>query len=237
MRVALRVDRALFLSLIALLAAALFASLAAAQSAAPTSLTNVQLLAEGPNQSVFQVTLSPTAGSYSAVNNDPSRPALMLLRTRRDPGLDQRREYRGLVRTVEVEPTDSGLAVGFDSVQPAKLKVDASGTNKLLVTVIKLTGAEAVGSRPIASEDEVLVPATGLPPAYDPCPGEDGYELVMLKYADVSEVVGLLSNGVTVKPNNVFIRREPGFGSLGANTTTTYSTSQGQVAQRWSAFG
>jgi general secretion pathway protein D len=44
-----------------------------------------------------------------------------------------------------------------------------------------------------------------------------GYELIKLKYADVSEVVGLLTEGITVRPNNVFIRREPGFGSPGRN--------------------
>jgi general secretion pathway protein D len=36
---------------------------------------------------------------------------------------------------------------------------------------------------------------------------------VLLKYADVSEVVGLLTDGLTVKSNDVFIPSEPGFGS------------------------
>jgi general secretion pathway protein D len=88
--------------------------------------------------------------------------------------------------------------------------------------VTKLPGAEAVGSRPIGSEGQQLATAHVLPPAPEPLPGEDGYELVMLKYADVSEIVGLLSEGVTVKPNNVFIRREPGFGSMSATSGTTY---------------
>lgn len=44
---------------------------------------------------------------------------------------------------------------------------------------------------------------------------EQGAELIKLKYADVSEVVGLLTEGITVRPNNIFIRREPGFGSPG----------------------
>jgi general secretion pathway protein D len=51
----------------------------------------------------------------------------------------------------------------------------------------------------------------------------------MLKYADVSEIVGLLTEGITVKANNVFIRREPGFGSPG--TTATYTNTQTQAVQ------
>ncbi|MFL6721201.1 MAG: type II secretion system protein GspD [Sphingomonas sp.] len=50
----------------------------------------------------------------------------------------------------------------------------------------------------------------------------------MLKYADVSEVVGLLTDGVSVKPNNVFIRREPGFGSMSATSGTSYVSPSSQ---------
>jgi general secretion pathway protein D len=65
------------------------------------------------------------------------------------------------------------------------------------------------------------------PPVYNPPDGmaypdnyngayeDQGAELIKLKYADVSEVVGLLTEGITVRPNNIFIRREPGFGSPG----------------------
>ncbi|HZU64342.1 MAG TPA: type II and III secretion system protein, partial [Novosphingobium sp.] len=56
-------------------------------------------------------------------------------------------------------------------------------------------------------------PAGPLPAARQPAAGEEGYEMVMLRYADVSEVVGLLTDGLTVKSNDVFTPREPGFGS------------------------
>ena len=60
------------------------------------------------------------------------------------------------------------------------------------------------------------------PPALSPLPGEDGFELVMLKYADVSEVVGLLTEGVTIKSNDVFVPKEPAFGS-NSLTGSTYN--------------
>ena len=53
---------------LALLALAPVSSLAiapaAAQTPATSTLTDVQLIAEGENQSVFQLSLSPRAGSY-----------------------------------------------------------------------------------------------------------------------------------------------------------------------------
>jgi general secretion pathway protein D len=189
---------------------------------ARTVLTDVIQIAESENQSSFSLRFSPNPGSFSAVNTDPSRPTVMLLRT---TTRETKRTFRGLVRSIEFEPSDSGLAVKFLTIAPSKAEAQVNSGN-LLVTVTKLTGAEAVGSRPVDSENQAVVPATGLPQAYDPMPGEDGYELVMLKYADVSEVVGLLTEGITVKPNNVFIVREPGFGSPGSTTTTTYQAPQ-----------
>jgi len=40
-------------------------------------------------------------------------------------------------------------------------------------------------------------------------PGQDEFVVVMLKYADVSEVVGLLTDGLTVRPSAPFVPRPP----------------------------
>lgn len=218
-------------------AAVVWVAPAVAQTSATVRIVRVTLLAEAADESVFSVDFSPGPGSYSAVSTDPSRPGLVLLRTARAPEMPDLRTYRGLVSEINFETTDSGLVLRFGVRAPSKVSVAPGGARTLLVTVKRLSGAEAIGSRPVDSEGEDVVPATGLPPALQPFPGEDGYELVMLKYADVSEIVGLLTDGVTVKPNNVFIRREPGFGSVGSNTTTTYSSSQGQVAQEEKPLG
>lgn len=219
------------------IAAAAPASAQTARLRTTSTIVRVQLIAEAADQSIFALTLSPRAGSYSVDNSDPAKPALLLLRAGRSTSLESEPRYRGLVRSLRYETTDTGMAVRFNSAAPSKVEVKGQGAEQLLVTVTRLTGAEAIGSRPIDSEDDVVLPATDLPPAADPMAGEDGYELVMLKYADVSEIVGLLSNGATVSPNNVFIRREPGFGSVGTNTTTTYSTSQGQPAEEQKPLG
>ena len=188
----------------------------------------MQVIAEDPGQVVFRVGITPQVGSFSTVNTDPSKPAVVLLRAARSNGLSQRLDFRGLVRTIDLESTDTGLALRFNTNAPAKVTAKPGGPDRILVTVTRLSGAEAIGSRPVDSESEPLGTAHGLPPAPNPLPGEEGYELVMLKYADVSEIVGLLSSGTTVKPNNVFIRREPGFGSMSATSGTTYVSPSSQ---------
>ena len=72
--------------------------------------------------------------------------------------------------------------------------------------------------------------------AYEPPPRRD-YELVLLKYADVSEVVGLLTDGLTVKSNDVFIPSEPQFGSnsLTGNNYTPQQVDAGAGRQRRAA--
>jgi len=206
-------------------------------AAATATLSDIQLIAEGTDQSVFSITFAPQVGSYSTVTSDPAHPSLLLLRTAAAQGVELRREHRGLVRTVELQPTDSGMMVRFTTSGPAKAIAVPSGRQRLLVTVSRLSGAEAVGSQPIGSQGEAVVAATALPQAEDPPPGQDGYELVMLKYADVSEIVGLLTTGATVKPNNVFIRREPGFGALSTTSGTTYVSPQNQVAREERPLG
>ena len=53
----------------------------------------------------------------------------------------------------------------------------------------------------------------------------DDFEVVKLKYADVSEIVGLLTGNQTVKSNDEFSPVEPNFGSAG--TSTYFSSGNG----------
>ncbi|MEO7602471.1 MAG: secretin N-terminal domain-containing protein, partial [Sphingomicrobium sp.] len=78
------------------------------------------------------------------------------------------------------------------------------------------------------SSGEAVVPVSAIP-AYADYNLGDSYELVPLKYADVSEVIGLLVPGEQIQPNNVFIRREPGFGSLASLNQPNYVSSQNQA--------
>ncbi|MES2136861.1 MAG: secretin N-terminal domain-containing protein [Pseudomonadota bacterium] len=199
-------------------------SVATAQSSptrATSTVNDIIVIAESREQVVFRVAISPAVGTFSAVNTEASRPTVQLAGAARSRALPSHRQFRGLVQSVDLESTDTGLAIRFNATAPAKASAEKGGPDRILVTISKLTGAEALGSRPVGSENDPLATAHSLPAAPDYYPG-DTHELVMLKYADVSEIVGLLSQGATIKPNNVFIRREPGFGSMSATSGTTY---------------
>lgn len=192
---------------------------------ADASLLQVQLVAEGPDKSIFQLDFEPRVASFTTISTDLLKPALSFARTSRAQTAVSPQGMKGLVRAVDFDQRGSSLIVQFSTGAPAKVVTDPSGEKQLLVTVRVLTGREAFdASASVANGDDDYDATTRmpLPKAAEPVPGE-GFELVMLKYADVSEVVGLLSDGITIRSNNVFIRREPGFGSPGTTTSATYS--------------
>lgn len=187
------------------------------------TLLGVRLVAEGANQSIFQLDFTANAPSYTTALSDQLRPALTLARTSRAQSAVSPGGLKGLVRAVEFEQNGATLAVRFIATAPARIEAQVGGNN-LLVTVRQQAGGQGAYNPPasIESADQGYGgPLPPLPKALELKPGE-GFELVMLKYADVSEVIGLLTEGITIRSNNVFIRREPGFGSPGT-TSTSYS--------------
>ena len=188
-----------------------------------TSLLRILLIAEGPDKSIFQLDFEPKVASFSTISTDPLKPGMSFARTSRSQSAVSPPGMRGLVRSVEFDQKGATLSLQFLVSAPAKVVTDPSGEKQLLVTVRRLSRGEAsnaAANAPNGDEEPGPIRAP-LPKAAEPAPGE-GFEMVMLKYADVSEVVGLLTEGVTIKSNNVFIRREPGFGSPGT-TSTSYS--------------
>ncbi|MDZ4738466.1 MAG: type II and III secretion system protein [Alphaproteobacteria bacterium] len=222
------------LSIILVLALALLAPMRAVLAQPDTaSLVKITLIAEGANQSIFEIAFAARIASYSTVSTDPTHPGLSLASTSRTQGAVSPPGMKGLVRAIDFDQTGAALILRFATTRPAQITVSPGGDGKLLVTVKQSTGNAAVITGPAGSRTDdpgsSYAPGAPLPRAVDPLPGEDGYELVMLKYADVSEIVGLLTEGITVKSNNTFIRREPGFGSPGTSGTTY--TAQTQAAQ------
>ncbi len=191
----------------------------AQQATREVSLVAILHLAEDSNQAVFKLVFSPRAGPYE-VQGDAASPALLLKGAGKSSDMAARPEYRGFVRAIEIDSRDEGVKLRFIANGPAQATVTTSGRDGLLVT---LKRGGRVMNQPVATGDAELSSRAPVPPGLAAQPGADGYELVILKYADVSEVVGLLSDGVTIKPNNVFIRREPGFGSPANGNNTNYT--------------
>lgn len=218
---AFAVALALALSIPALVASPAVAQTSLAGSGDAIALSQIKVIAESANQSIFEINFGGKLASTATNVEDAMKPSIFVARARRG-NVGAQSNYRGLVRGLSFEQTESGLNITFAANAPSKIVASQSGPQQLLVTITKLSAAEAANYRPPKKAD--VAEATGgsgtanaLPQAYAPPPGEDGFELIMLKYADVSEIVGLLTDGITIKPNNIFIRREPGFGSPGSN--------------------
>jgi len=183
--------------------------------AAPAVLTKVTVLAESPTETRLQLHLEPKANGFAPVGNDASRPGLGLALTSRGSGAATPQGLKGLVRQMSFEQVETILILRFSVTSAATVSASASGDKTIDVTIS--TGAPAVA----VQTDEPGTVASDVPPAMGFSPG-DSYELVQLKYADVSEIVGLLSQGASVKSNDLFIPREPAFGS-NSLTGNTYS--------------
>lgn len=205
----------------------------------PSVLEDMTLVTQDANQASFLLRFSPAEPQYAAVNGNPRRPELLMRATIRAPRIPQQRASNSLVRQISFDNSNGDLLLRFDTSEPSRVKAEPAGNRSVQVTLSRISDEEARGSRPLGSTGEAVVPATDLPAYAQGAPGGgydnyvpgDAYELVPLKYADVSEVIGLLVEGQTIQPNNVFIRREPGFGSPASSTQPNYVSAQNQ-AQR-----
>jgi len=212
----------------ALFALMLFAALGSGASAAaaaqlrpqpvPVLLTDIKLLSENPDESRFELHFSPKATSYAPMaTQQPTQPSIGFALASRGRGAVQPPNLKGLVRGLAFEQVDTLLIVRFQTARPASLSAVQTGDKSIEVTVSSGRAgknAEAAETGPVE-----------LPPAYEP---PEAYALVLLKYADVSEVVGLLTDGLTVKSNDLFVPIEPAFGS---NSLTGSNYTPQQVTQ------
>jgi general secretion pathway protein D len=218
-----RVGAAIIAALLALLLGAAPA-VATAQQVAPVArpavLTTVKLLSESPVESRFELTFDPAVTAYGPSMGAPNQPALSFPFTSRGPRAVQPSGMKGLVRQLQFLQQDNVLVLRFDATEAASAA--AVRTNDRTVEVTVTTG-RAPSDRPEVADVEPGY--GGLPAAYEP---PEDYALVLLKYADVSEVVGLLTDGLTVKSNDVFIPSEPAFGS---NSLTGNNYTPQQVTQ------
>lgn len=174
----------------------------------PAALTEVKLLSQSPTETHLLLTLTPKVNGFTTSVNDPNRPGpgLGLALTSRGNSAVTPQRLDGIVRAISFEQIDSVLILRFATAGSASVSAVATSDTTIEVTVATRTARAAR-----VSDDDG--PGGSVPEAVTPRPGEDGFELVQLKYADISEVVGLLTDGQTIRSNDIFIPRPPAFGS------------------------
>ncbi len=190
-------------------------------------------LAQTPGRSLVQVTAHDVDSGHTTVEldfdqsspearlnaNETHRVVVTLMATSRGPAARFDPSQSAILRDITFDQDGANLHLTFVSDVRSRIEIDTSVPNRFTV---KLTYLDAAGGMTHAgAATETADSGKGLPRAVDPPPGEDSFELIPLKYADVSEVVGLLSEGVSIKSNDTFTPREPGFGALGSNNGNT----------------
>ena len=192
----------------------------AAQAQISRSLVKVETRDVQTNSLSILLNFDQSSPEARINGNDTNRITVTLLATGR--GQDARFDSSspGLVRDIQFSQDQSSLQMVFVMSVRTHMDITPDSTNRFVVKLSALDRIAGAGPAPMVDLGGTG-PAQTLPRVVDPPPGEDGFELIPLKYADVSEVVGLLSEGSTVRSNDQFTPREPGFGSPGSNNSTT----------------
>ena len=168
-------------------------------------LTGVVVANTGKDDAQIVLTFDPQAPNYSLIGNDTDKPSIAFALSSRGLGAKFPAELHTLLRGIALEQADTVLILHFTATASAHL-----AATQIDARTIRLAFAKS--SAPVPAPAST---ASGYAPQVERNPGEDGFEVVPLKYADVSEVVGLLTEGQTVKSNDTFTPREPAFGSAG----------------------
>jgi len=179
----------------------------------PAVLTNIAL---ADNGNTIRLTFSPLTPRYSVVKNNSNSTAIGFALSSRATSTALPSRYAGHLRSMSIEQQDTVLIVRIFTDTPVKVVPVPAGQNALELTLEPSSKAAS----PVPGVSAATSPQAQ--PYMNPTPGADDFEVVPLKYADVSEVVGLLTSGVNVKPNDSFTPREPDFGSAGMGGTATY---------------
>jgi general secretion pathway protein D len=192
----------------AALAGALVASHVAFASPSAEAGTLIGIRLEGRSGNATRVGLAFTNGmpAYTVLGNGSTDVAIVL------PGT-----VRGLtpplaigpapLKSISVDSLGDGLKITFHETVQATIAVAPGPGQTLLVTLV--AGSTANGPAP--AHLALQPSATPVPPMY----AAGSTEIVRLKYADVSEVVGLLVAGQQIASNDSFTPQEQQFGSSG----------------------
>lgn len=187
-----------------------------AQPESSTVLTNVEISESGRDEIRIVLKFNRTLPQYSIVSNDNDRPAIAFAGTVRGQSAAVSENSQELLRSVSVQRLLRSISFQQNSTvlaviltAPAPIRISATPMAKGRALSLSITAVPGVRKREALSVSGPT--AIGVHQETD----NEEFEVVPLKYADVSEVVGLLTSGASVKPNDTFNPQEPAFGSAG----------------------
>ena len=182
----------------------------------PALLTDVatQPLPSGGTR--ILLTFAPQAPKYSILRNDTAQPGIAFALSSRGMSAKVSSNLGGMLRAVNFDQEDTVLILNFGVTGKARLTPGLLNEKVITLDVEAVPGSSGTSGGAAG-------PVAAVPNRTSRGPDEDGFEVIPLKYADVSEVVGLLTEGATVDSNDNFTPREPAFGSASVNGSSAYT--------------
>lgn len=177
------------------------------QPASAGQLAGVRLDVAGGRNTRIILAFNNGVPQYKIFGNETTDVALILQGTTRGVTAPTTVIGREPLKSISVDNFGDNLNVTFHEAAPANISVAPGPGQTLIVTVA------ASGGQPTPAP--VLTPPPAFPGASPTPPGIESTEVVRLKYADVSEVVGLLVAGQQIPSNDSFTPQEQQFGSSG----------------------
>ena len=181
--------------------------------AGPTVMTAVTFSEGKPGETRLLIEFNQILPQYSIVENDVDHPSLGFASTVRGSGATVASGGHGLVTGVDFDQRGIILTLRLTGAGPIHVEATPIQGRSLALVITEAKGRSKdkdAGDRPLAEHA-------------DRPPGEDAFEVVPLKYADVSEIVGLIAGGQSIKPNDSFNPQEPAFGSSGLTNNNGFS--------------
>jgi len=181
---------------------------AAPQPSAQTLVTGVAPSEVSPTETHVVLTFNRATPKFSILTNDSDVSIIAFTDARLAPGGAAPPGRHGLVQALSFTQNDGLLTLSLTGAGPVHVVAASLGAQAMILTV---KAARSVAAKVEAAPGPVAAHA-------DSGVADEVFEVVPLKYADVSEVVGLLTAVQGVKPNDTFNPQEPAFGSAGINS-------------------
>jgi general secretion pathway protein D len=182
---------------------------AGGQPMPPPSTGPIQIVAvtptdPSPAESRLILSFNQQLPQFSVVNNDGATAVLAFADSSLAPSLLFPVGKHGLIQSMNFAQNGKILTLTITGVAPIHVTASPLAARAVAVAITELAPPMP---KSVALSTTSLVHADG--------GADDVFEMVPLKYADVSEVIGLLTANQSIKPNDHFAPEEPAFGSAG----------------------
>jgi general secretion pathway protein D len=185
----------------------------------PAALSTLTATTARASEADLLVTFASNAAKYSIAGNGGRQITLSFFRTTMDPRIAPPAIGNGLLSSIRITREDDLLMLTLTAAAPIRLESSDVGGSALNLRIVPARAKVA----------DVGVVRRDLPRFRDRDASEDGFEVVRLKYADVSEIAGMLSAGSPVRSNDRFAPHAPQFGAAIASNGAGGAASYGPV--------